>query len=199
MTLRIKARHYTGFTGSTRHWKYHPEDPILPGAWKPEERAQLNARYSQYGEDRDEEFQALARETLKPDGRINGKRMPRTASSLIEMKLQHGDMMIMHGAEMQKYYEVRIISRLRFDEARWLTGEQHAVQPLGKMRFALTARHIEKNANAETLHAEGMDWYDKSTVTPYNGATDGMPPSTAQPPPAHPPPPAAQPPPPAQP
>ena len=47
------------------------------------------------------------------------------------MKLGHGDIVVMHGAELQTYYE-------------------HAVEHSGKLRFALTCRHIDPDSLSET-------------------------------------------------
>jgi hypothetical protein len=46
------------------------------------------------------------------------------------MEVSHGDIVVMHGAEIQKYYE-------------------HAVEHTGKLRFALTCRYIEPGSLSE--------------------------------------------------
>lgn len=53
-------------------------------------------------------------------GKVNGK----TKSGIVlHLNLEHGDMVVMHGHDIQRIYE-------------------HSVQPNGKVRFALTGRHI---------------------------------------------------------
>jgi hypothetical protein len=46
------------------------------------------------------------------------------------MELGHGDVVVMHEAEIQKYYE-------------------HAVEHAGKLRFALTCRYIDPESLKE--------------------------------------------------
>ncbi|KAH8712265.1 hypothetical protein GQ44DRAFT_829984 [Phaeosphaeriaceae sp. PMI808] len=52
------------------------------------------------------------------------------AKDVLKMELGHGDIVVMHGAELQKYYE-------------------HAVEHAGKLRFALTCRYIDPESVAE--------------------------------------------------
>lgn len=47
-----------------------------------------------------------------------------TKTHALQLKLKHGDIVVMSGADIQKLYE-------------------HEVEPLGKLRFALTARHVK--------------------------------------------------------
>ncbi len=54
-------------------------------------------------------------------GRNNAKN---TKADVLKVTLNHGDIIIMHGRDLQKYYE-------------------HAVKPYGTLRFALTCRHID--------------------------------------------------------
>ena len=52
------------------------------------------------------------------------------------MQLGHGDIVVMHGADVQKYYE-------------------HAVEHAGKLRFVLTCRYID----LESLKPEDQPKY----------------------------------------
>ncbi|KAJ9155445.1 hypothetical protein NKR23_g2011 [Pleurostoma richardsiae] len=61
------------------------------------------------------------------------------AKPVLEFLLSHGDMVVMHGRAIHKYYE-------------------HAVEPFGKRRFALTSRHIRSDAIPED---------EKATATEY--------------------------------
>ena len=94
MYLRMKDRY---FTGLTRGNNYHPDEPVLPGSALEEERKALNAKH---GTVSDAEFEKLRVATYKGFKKVSH------CPPLLTMKLQHGDMVVMHGAEMQKYYEV---------------------------------------------------------------------------------------------
>ncbi|KAI5377105.1 hypothetical protein J4E82_004188 [Alternaria postmessia] len=59
-----------------------------------------------------------------------------TARDVLTMQLGHGDIVVMHGADVQKYYE-------------------HAVEHAGKLRFALTCRYIDP----ESLKPEDQPKY----------------------------------------
>ncbi|CAN9436556.1 unnamed protein product [Alternaria alternata] len=59
-----------------------------------------------------------------------------TARDVLTMQLGHGDIVVMHGADVQKYYE-------------------HAVEHAGKLRFALTCRYID----LESLKPEDQPKY----------------------------------------
>jgi len=88
---------------------------------------------------------------LNNKGGINehGKttRVPNEASAVINMKLCHGDIVVMHGRMIQEYYE-------------------HAVVPEGKLRFALTSRYIELDSLKD---GDKPDWEVKDEELAYNG------------------------------
>ena len=100
MTLRMKSRYYSGCTASQ---KYCPSDPVLPGCLLEEARRKLNSLYGQISE---EGFESRTDEMYKA---ANLKRVSKPSPVLLTMALEHGDIVIMHGGEMQKYYEVRIL------------------------------------------------------------------------------------------
>lgn len=62
---------------------------------------------------------------------------------MLRIVLGHGDMMIMHGAEIQKCYEVWFALAVFIIQGLIISPLQHAVKPLGKLRFVFTARHIK--------------------------------------------------------
>ncbi|KAL6718824.1 hypothetical protein ACLMJK_003058 [Lecanora helva] len=111
MKIRMKYKYYSGFG---KNKQYHPEFPVLPGCWMPEERHKLNNL-----------AKLLSPEKLSEQARkvLNFMKIPRNCPSLLDLKLRHGDFMSMHGAMMQKYYE-------------------HEVKPLGELRFSLTGRYV---------------------------------------------------------
>ena len=94
MMIRMKATYYSG---KTKAGKYDPLAPVLPGCKGYEERVKLN---SLYGKVSKEAFEKAKTRLYKKMGRIGN------APVLLTMQLNHGDMVVMHGAEMQKFYEV---------------------------------------------------------------------------------------------
>ena len=66
-----------------------------------------------------------------------------TNGSELDLQLFHGDIVVMHGTEIHRCYEVRWTSISRLTVVA--DGQQHRVIPHGKRRFALTSRHIDLN------------------------------------------------------
>jgi len=100
MMMRMKATYYFG---KSKNGIILADDPVLPGCANYKERLELkNLR----GKLKDDEYE-------KRKEKLYGS-MKRTKTSaapeMIKMHLKHGDMVVMHGAEMQKYYEVSAIS-----------------------------------------------------------------------------------------
>ena len=99
MKWRMKIRYWCGFKDKNcKH--YDPDQPILPGCRKPEERRKLNelAKTASTAE-----LDAAAQVAL-----AFKKGESKTPPVVLEMDLRHGDYMVMHGAFMQLYYEVSI-------------------------------------------------------------------------------------------
>lgn len=98
MTIRMKERYY-----SARRIKFDPYDPNAPaieGCQLYDERLKLNARIKNGCSEkvrRDEENKL--RRKAQEHSRTNGP-------VILKMRLHHGDMVVMHGSEMQKYFEV---------------------------------------------------------------------------------------------
>ena len=95
MRLRLKERY---FSGETKSGRYDPYAPVLPGSLLEHERKELNKLHGKI-----------------PDAKFNDRRRViyekkplriKKCPALIEMDLHHGDMVVMHGAKIQKYYEV---------------------------------------------------------------------------------------------
>ena len=104
MEWRLKVRYWCGFKDK-RHKHYDPKIPILPGCRKPEERQKLNELAKTAST---EELDAAAQVALEfPKGES------KTPPTVLELDLRHGDYMVMHGALMQTYYEVRKFWRQR--------------------------------------------------------------------------------------
>lgn len=94
MMIRMKAKYYFGIKKSG---VYNHLAPVLPGCKMYEERLELSSLYGKISNEAFEE----AKETLCKKLRLVGSPPP-----LLTMYIKHGDMIVMHGAEMQKYYEV---------------------------------------------------------------------------------------------
>ena len=96
MTMRMKERYWKGFTKSLN---YNPHEPVLPGAALEDERRELNALYGTISaEEFDQRQKAIYKKGLAT--------LRKKAPVLLKMPLDHGSIVVMHGAEMQKYYEV---------------------------------------------------------------------------------------------
>jgi hypothetical protein len=76
------------------------DDPVLPGCFKYEERLQLKNERPYLSP---EEFEARRKEIF------DDVEFQASSPDMITMYLKHGDMMVMHGEEMQKYYEVSFV------------------------------------------------------------------------------------------
>lgn len=94
MMIRMKATYYSG---KTKAGIYDPLAPVLPGCKCYEERVKLN---SLYGKVSKVAFAEAKAKVYKDMSRIGN------APVLLTLQLNHGDMVVMHGGEMQKFYEV---------------------------------------------------------------------------------------------
>jgi hypothetical protein len=106
MRFRLKKKYYNGNAAN---------DAVLPGCEFFEERKELKEQHDK-GELNDAEYSNKCMDLTNDITR-------REAKDLITLDLHHGDMVVMHGALLQKYYE-------------------HSITSEGKLRFALTARHV---------------------------------------------------------
>ncbi|KAF9887333.1 hypothetical protein FE257_010328 [Aspergillus nanangensis] len=113
MFIRMKYKYFNGFSKAK---KLLAEDPVLPNCNLQVKRQELRERYHR-GEIDQIEYDDHRHRLFK--GVRGGE-----ATSCIKMELNHGDLVVMHGEKLQKYYE-------------------HSVVPDNKLRFALTARYIK--------------------------------------------------------
>ncbi|KAE8836366.1 hypothetical protein PTNB73_04328 [Pyrenophora teres f. teres] len=124
MRIRMKARHYHGISSNTGSYD---DTPPIPGCQKYEDRLALQP-----------ELNALKQLVSAKPYNARRKQIPKElglnsrgqAKDVLTMHLGHGDIVIMHGAEVQKYYE-------------------HAVEHEGSLRFALTCRYIDAKSLKE--------------------------------------------------
>ena len=103
MKWRLKTRYWSGFKGKARK-HYDPDQPVLPGCRKPDERHKLNELAKTASTEKLDEAAQVALAFTKGE--------PRQPPVVLEMDLRHGDYMVMHGASMQVYYEVSILGIL---------------------------------------------------------------------------------------
>lgn len=127
MKWRLKMRYWCGFKDKGRK-HYDPDQPVLPGCRKPEERHKLNelAKTASTAE-----LDAAAQKAL-----AFAKGESKMPPAVLELDLRHGDYMVMHGASMQVYYE-------------------HMVTPTDKMRFGLTCRYVKPEMVPEDMRSLG--------------------------------------------
>lgn len=104
MRIRMKAKYYhghgiAGAKAKAKDCKLLRDDPVLQNCKHEGERQALKEQYdageitrAQYDEARTKIFQQDKKYGQPP--------------ILIDMHLKHGDLVVMHGAELQKYYEV---------------------------------------------------------------------------------------------
>ena len=102
------------YTGFAKGEKrsYNANLPLTPGCYLPEQRRRLNELAPTMDK---AQLTAEAQKAL-----AGAKKNP---PELLKLKVRHGDIVVQHGTELQLRYE-------------------HQANPTGKLRFALTARHI---------------------------------------------------------
>ena len=132
MTFRLKAKHYTAPTDR--------DATILPGSWLADERAELAQDFHDRS---DADFNKARVELYKSQ-----RRQPQTCPVLVDLKLSHGDIVIQHGVDLQKFYE-------------------HKVACDKELRFAMTARYIKPENIPASEHHKGD--FDASRVPQYHG------------------------------
>lgn len=103
MYIRMKYKYYQGFSKAK---KLLDDDPVLEGCKFEDQRRTLKEQLMT-GEITKETYDILRGNVLFKHGR-NGEAPPK-----IKMELNHGDLVVMHGENLQKYYEVKAPSVLR--------------------------------------------------------------------------------------
>lgn len=122
MRIRMKARHFHGCSSASVYDSSRP----LPGCEAYDQRLALHPELQSLKLSEPKAYRARLKQIpkelkLKSAG---------NAKDVLKMELGHGDVVVMHGAEVQKYYE-------------------HAVEHAGKLRFALTCRYIDPESLGE--------------------------------------------------
>lgn len=101
----MKPKYYHGYIGIRRdangdEYNLLRDDPVLEGCKCEEERRRLKEEFRAQKIDL-AQYDEARKKTLKRER--NQRCFPPV---LIEMSLKHGDLVVMHGADLQKFYEV---------------------------------------------------------------------------------------------
>jgi hypothetical protein len=148
MTLRMKTKHYQGAKSYTEKGKpvfrLIKEAPV-PGCIKYKERKTAWEDIQKLQGDIRAFDQRLREIPIQLKLKEKGDQSP-----IMTLKLKHGDMVFMHGADIQKYYE-------------------HSVVPEDKLRFALTCRqilpgHLKKEEAPTYEVGPDPNWYDGASL-----------------------------------
>lgn len=113
MSIRMKDKYFNGFTSKqTANIRPLDNDPFLPGCARYTEKIELRRRL-QAGEITQATYEFELKELLRTISK-------KEASPCIVMELQHGDLAVMHGESLQKYYEVRLVHHPRYIYILWI-------------------------------------------------------------------------------
>ncbi|KAJ5177083.1 uncharacterized protein N7482_002960 [Penicillium canariense] len=126
MCIRMKAKYYNGATKANVPLAI---DPVLGGCNGEQERRLLKDEF-EAGQLTEEEYRA------EREGMLRTLKSRANPPDMIKLELQHGDMVVMHGADLQKYFE-------------------HSVIPEQRLRFALTSRYIVPELIPPEQHWKG--------------------------------------------
>lgn len=85
--------------------------------------------------------------------KLKSFRKGRNAPNCFETELRHGDYIVMHGSNLQKYFE-------------------HQISNLGDIRYALTGRHVRPEECSEDERLGGI--YETSPEDVYSGDMDAF-------------------------
>ncbi|KAF2665469.1 hypothetical protein BT63DRAFT_66628 [Microthyrium microscopicum] len=160
MKLRMKEKYWQGYSDKN---VYADKKKPVPNCCNYEERlkawetiASIQADPSKLQAKKIEEIQAIQAATV-----ASSKKAKKSLTLFLDMELNHGDVVIMHGEPLQEFFE-------------------HGVEPKGNMRFALTTRHILPHKVQNVL----PDGFDASIPTvqfthplassPGQGFADGV-------------------------
>lgn len=131
MRFRLKKKYYNGSAAN---------NAVLPGCEFFEERKELKEEHDN-GKLKDDEYSIRCM-------KLTNQVTRREAKDLITLDLHHGDMVVMNGSLLQKYYE-------------------HSVTSEGILRYALTARHVLEEKLTVEERAKGR--YQFTEVQIYDG------------------------------
>lgn len=123
MRIRLKQKHHLGVSAAG---VYTDTPPLLGSNAYTEHRALV----LQLSDLKSRASPSEYRKRLKQIPKELGLKTSGNAKDVLVMKVSHGDVVLMHGEALQKYYE-------------------HSVEHAGKLRFALTCRYIDPGSLKE--------------------------------------------------
>ncbi|WEW56506.1 hypothetical protein PRK78_001951 [Emydomyces testavorans] len=138
MLVRLKQKYFK--IPEQTNKTVEPDDLALSSCAMEEERRELKALYDTQQIACDEYWNRLAQ--------LRSSYRRKEASPICALELHHGDLVVMHGANLQKYYE-------------------HSVAPNGQLRFALTARYVMPERVEPEHHWKGD--YTPNSDYDYDG------------------------------
>lgn len=141
MKLRMKDKWYSA--KALKINTYDPTAEVIPGMQGWEDRLELNSLYGQVSE---KKFNIAKKRFFK---NVEEQKYGKSSRSpaFVTLKLKHGDITVMDGRNLQKYFE-------------------HAIIPDGKLRYAMTCRYVKPENIPEEdhwkakFHIDAADMYD---------------------------------------
>lgn len=141
MRIRLKAKHHTGISKAG----VFIDAPPLPGSLSYAARAKLIPELQELKKKvSPAQYLERLRAAPKQLGLVKGK----NAAEALALRLGHGDVVLMHGEDVQRYFE-------------------HAVEHEGKLRFALTCRWVDPESLSEEergRHGERETGVEKKSI-----------------------------------
>ena len=164
MSLRMKSKYYHGLFKTKKGAKPKPitrEVVVVEGCPFYEIRKNLSDNWDTWSERKKTTIIKDLRKEF--DEKVEG-----TAPDCLQTRLAHGDFIIMHGPDIQKYYEVRHV--LHFTSYDRINLEKHEITNDGTIRYALTARHVIPEQVDDVQRHFGD--YDAKPEDEYHGDLD---------------------------
>ena len=161
MHFRMKRQAYCGLN---KNHTYDIDGDVLEGSLNRERREECNYILSDSSKLTEDEKRTAIKQIYE-EWWLEGGRL-RSAPDVLRLDLKHGDIMVMHGHQLQQYYEVSRFSPGQECLTHWIYS-QHAVRSKDILRFVMTSRHI----NPDTVEKEdrSMGDYDLEESMRYDG------------------------------
>lgn len=166
MSIRMKGKFYYCLKNLTPT-NYDPMAEVERGTHLYKERLKLTKLFmkarqqEEDGEEQHEEsYQAYQVAKAALFDQLKKDKNKKSAPTILTMELKHGDIVVMHGHDLQARYEVRtnnvsIITSQDVSIRGDANTQQHAVSPKGKLRYGLTCRHIKPENIPSSEHWKG--------------------------------------------
>lgn len=157
MFIRMKEKYFSA--KRFKHQYNNPNTEVVPGCQLYKERLRLKHAYAS------NDVIEIRRAFTAYEKSFMEATKSKHARPCLSMVLRHGDIVVMHGREIQKYFEVSLFQFVSVEPDFNLS--QHEVVPKGKLRFALTSRYIIPDMVDKSEHWKGEFELDPSEV--YDG------------------------------